>query len=75
MRDYSQYKKCQYCGGYDMPDEDCVYERNGITWYDRSMQCDGIQTWGPDPFAEEIHGDFSDYLMCDGGRYQSSMDI
>ena len=37
--------------------------------------CDGIMSWDTDPFAEEIHGDFSLYWDCAGNRYQSAMDI
>jgi len=43
-------------------------------WYSE-IECDGILTLGPDPFAEEIHDDHSDYLMCDGERHESAMDI
>jgi hypothetical protein len=39
------------------------------------LECDGIQTMGPDPFAEEIHGDSTNYLMCEGARHNSAMDI
>ncbi len=38
-------------------------------------RCEGIKTMDVDPFAEEIHGDSSLYLDCEGGRYESAMDI
>lgn len=38
-------------------------------------ECSGIATWGPDPFRQEIHHDNKDYLMCQGERYESAMDI
>jgi hypothetical protein len=38
-------------------------------------ECDGIRYDGPDPFAEDIYGDSSDYFMCDGERYLSAQDI
>lgn len=37
--------------------------------------CDGVKYWAPDPFAEEIYDDSSDYFECDGDRYESAMDI
>ena len=37
--------------------------------------CDGILTLGTDPFAEEIHGDYTEVWMCYGARYESAMDI
>ncbi|QGH79482.1 hypothetical protein SEA_LIMPID_177 [Streptomyces phage Limpid] len=37
--------------------------------------CDGVLTFEPDPFAQEIHDDHSNYWNCDGGRYESAMDI
>jgi len=37
--------------------------------------CDGVETFGPDPFAEEIYDDHSNYWMCEGERRASAMDI
>lgn len=37
--------------------------------------CDGVMSMAPDPFAEEIHGDFTEYWDCEGNRYESSMEI
>lgn len=39
------------------------------------LDCDGVQVLGPDPFQEEIRGDYSDYLLCEGERHQSAMEI
>lgn len=77
MKRYEGFKQCEFCGKYDMPPtvmkwKDKFGQRSRI---DVSMVCDGVQTLGPDPFAEEIHGDHSDYLMCDGARWESAMDI
>lgn len=38
-------------------------------------ECDGVMTLGPDPFASEIHEDYTEYWNCEGGRYESMMDI
>jgi len=73
MKQYEGFKQCPHCGKYDMPPS--RYKSNYGWREDVSMVCDGVQTWGPDPFAEEIHGDDSDYLMCDGERWNSAMDI
>jgi len=77
MNDYSKYKKCVFCGKYNMPPSVYPIVGPGYRYMrtDYSMVCNGIQTFGPDPFAEEIHGDHTDYLMCEGERYESSMDI
>lgn len=37
--------------------------------------CDGVQTLGPDPYQEDINDDDSDYLLCEGQRYESAMEI
>ena len=37
--------------------------------------CNGVRTWGPDPFREEILGDDTPYLQCDGQRWQSAQAI
>ena len=37
--------------------------------------CNGVQTYGPNPFSEEIYGDSTNYWMCDGERYGAAMDI
>lgn len=37
--------------------------------------CNGVDTLGPDPFAEEIHDDSTEYWMCEGERRASAMDI
>lgn len=37
--------------------------------------CEGVKSWDVDPFAEEIHDDHSLYFDCEGGRYESAMDI
>ncbi|WXW92624.1 hypothetical protein SEA_ENYGMA_144 [Streptomyces phage Enygma] len=68
-----QFPQCERCEKYACPPY--VYKDRSITRYDYSMVCDGIPTWGPDPFAEEIHGDHSDYFMCDGERYESGKSI
>lgn len=47
----------------------CSYCGGGI------LECDGIQTMGPDPYAQEIHGDNTEMLMCEGQRSISADDI
>jgi hypothetical protein len=37
--------------------------------------CDGVMTMDTDPFAVEIHNDYTLYLGCEGSRYESAMDI
>lgn len=37
--------------------------------------CTGILTLGPSPYAQEINDDDTEYLMCEGARYESAMDI
>lgn len=39
------------------------------------VYCDGVLTMDTDPYAVEINEDFSEYLNCQGGRYESMMDI
>ncbi len=73
MNEYDGYKQCEFCGGYDYPG--ATYKRKGITYTDTSMVCDGIRTLGSNPFDEEIRGDYTEYLECEGSRYQSAMDI
>lgn len=73
MKRYEGFKKCEHCGKYDMPPT----RWPGPYSYrlDYSMVCDGIQTMGPDPFGEEIHGDHTEYLMCEGERWDSAQNI
>lgn len=47
----------------------CVDPYYGNPW------CSGIGSMAPDPFAEEINNDSTDYWMCDGERAGSAMDI
>ena len=37
--------------------------------------CSGYKYMQQDPFAVEIHDDYTLYLMCDGEAYESAMDI
>lgn len=37
--------------------------------------CDGELTMDVDPFAAEIHDDYTLYEDCEGRRYESAMDI
>lgn len=73
MRDYTGYDQCEFCGKYNAPVH--TYVRHGITRYDYSMVCDGIETLGTNPYAEEIHGDYTEYYECEGSRYESGRDI
>lgn len=54
---------------------ECCGRKIGIFSYGDDEFCDGILTLGPNPFAQEIHGDNSDYWMCERSRYDSAMDI
>ena len=51
------------------PPGQCTDPYYGNPW------CSGIGYMAPDPFAEEINGDHSDYWMCDGERAGSAADI
>lgn len=46
--------------------------REGDWWGD---YCNGLITEAEDPFAAEIHGDYTLYWDCEGNRYESAMDI
>lgn len=61
---------CEFCRKTLVSSEDKWESK----WYSE-VTCDGIQYLGPDPFAQEIHNDHSDYMMCDGERFESAMDI
>lgn len=37
--------------------------------------CGGYKYMAPNPYAEEINGDSTEYFECDGERYESAMDI
>ena len=37
--------------------------------------CDGIGRWETDPFAVDVHGDFTKSYLCDGLVTKSAMDI
>lgn len=37
--------------------------------------CGGVQTLGPDPFAQELYDDDKDYLMCQGERVDRADEI
>lgn len=43
--------------------------------YDIPKDCDGIQVFGPDPFASEIHDDWTEVWLCQGQIYDSCMEI
>lgn len=47
----------------------CVDPPYGNPW------CSGIGSWGPNPYAAEIHNDHTPVFMCDGARKGSAMDI
>ena len=37
--------------------------------------CDGVGTWGPDPYSEDVLGDSTPLWMCEGSRIGSEQDI
>lgn len=51
-----------------------IHEPGNCPHYGHS-DCSGVGRFVPDPFAEEIHGDSTPYWNCDGGLYESAMDI
>lgn len=57
-------EKCQYCG-----------KQIGDPYDYFGDYCDGELTEGTNPFAVEIHNDFTLYWECEGRRYESAMDI
>lgn len=61
---------CENCRKFIVPSEG-KWERDDYADY----ECDGILTFEPDPFAQEIHDDHENYWNCDGARYESAMDI
>ncbi|QNN99251.1 hypothetical protein SEA_FAUST_175 [Streptomyces phage Faust] len=61
---------CENCRKFLVPSEG-KWERDDYADY----ECDGVLTFEPDPFAQEIHDDHTNYWMCDGERYESAMDI
>lgn len=38
-------------------------------------ECGGYKYSAPNPYAEEINDDHTEYFECDGDRYESAMDI
>lgn len=52
--------KCEFCGLGILPDE--IKERVPYRWF----YCNGEQYPQVDPFLEEIRGDVTLYMMCDG---------
>lgn len=67
------YDKCAWCGKYDMPPS--VYSRNGRTFEDDSMVCNGVLYMQVNPFAAEIDGDHTLVMMCDGEAARLADDI
>lgn len=73
--------KCKSCGKEIKSQEEqkalqAEAVKSGKRWsYYSGSYCDGILTYDSDPFAEEIHGDFSKSWDCEGSRHKSLMDI
>lgn len=38
-------------------------------------KCEGFKVMMEDPYAAEIHEDYTLYLMCGGDAYERAMDI
>jgi hypothetical protein len=59
--------QCSYCN--------YVLVKEGESFSTSDGYCNGIQAMREDPFASEIRGDYSPYLLCPGAAYESAMDI
>ena len=74
-------EKCKHCGREIKSQEEqevlhAEARKSGKPWgYYHGSYCDGVLTLGTDPFAVEIHEDFSEYWGCEGGRFDSAMEI
>ena len=62
-------KKCSNCGKELKSQE----EQASLRW--SGDYCDGVLTMDTNPFAVEINDDFTEYLDCEGNRYEAMMDI
>ncbi|QGH76428.1 hypothetical protein SEA_DAUBENSKI_133 [Streptomyces phage Daubenski] len=60
-------ENCTYCGKQ-------LVDSDAGDWYGDS-ECTGELRYDEDPFAAEIYDDHTFVWMCDGQRYESSMDI
>lgn len=68
------YPECSFnCGHPVMTWEESreIYEQTKMT----PTFCNGKQYMQTDAFAEEIHGDASLYMLCDGENHNGAMDI
>lgn len=68
------YSDCPFnCGHPVMTWEEAneIYNETKI----RPTICNGKQYFQTDSFAEEINGDHSLYLLCDGENHNGAMDI
>lgn len=73
---YDGYTQCKYCGNYDIPEAERQRKTSWGGWMtDDSMYCNGIRSWGINPYDEEIHNDASLKFQCDGQRYIDSREI
>ena len=57
-------ERCENCGKR--------LSTNDLEWGDT---CNGVMTMDTNPFAVEIHDDYTLYWDCEGSRYESAMDI
>ena len=74
--------RCEHCGRRLASQEEqgrlaVEYRRLRKPWRGGPFNgyCDGVLVLGPDPFQEEIHGDFTEYWECEGELYDSYMEI
>lgn len=74
-------KRCNTCGKEikSQEEQDKIYRESVATGFLRHFYtgsfCDGILTYDTNPFAVEIHNDFSKSWDCEGNRYEAMMDI
>ena len=59
---------CENCGKFLVPEK---WQSDDYADY----ECDGVMSFETDPYAIEINDDYTLYWNCDGGRYESAMDI
>lgn len=68
------YPVCEFCDKTVLTHEESAAIGEKVGRYPMDY-CNGSQYMQTDPFAQEIHGDHTEYLLCDGQAYESGMDI
>lgn len=63
-------------GTHTMPDA----REKWLNWWKNRQPCSGCRTlvgvsFGPDPFASDVHGDHTPVWLCESCAYERAMDI